>query len=241
MNVDVLNAFFSHFCGQSPHRCFWLGGEVLPVCQRCLGVYCGLLLGALAVPGGGRRESVIPGRLGRAVIGGAIAAMVVMGLHLIDPGPMARFLGGCAFGAALSWLGLPVAKAWVAGYPTRPATHRETAAFALIVCAGSAVLALTLQIDARLPYWVLSTAAALGWLIGFGLLAALVLPYGMKAVRAFLRKSPRVIASDRRDRRDQRKRSNRVSSPPKVGGDGLAIRRTANPTFSCFSEWRQAP
>lgn len=175
--MDVLNSLFSHFCGQSPHRCFWLGGEVLPVCQRCLGVYCGLLIGVVAAPGAFRRVAVIPGWPGRGLIGGAIAAMVVMGLHLIDPGPMARFLGGCAFGAALAWLALPLAKSGLAGCATRSATLKETGVFVLAICASAAGLALVLTIDSRLLFGVFSTAALLGWLSGVVLVGALLLTW----------------------------------------------------------------
>ncbi|KPL09598.1 hypothetical protein AMJ85_06390, partial [candidate division BRC1 bacterium SM23_51] len=82
--MDLLHAFFSLFCAQTLERSFWMGGHVLPVCQRCLGVYCGLLFGALAVPAVFRRVAVAPGHWGMVFIIGAIAAMAIMGSHVID-------------------------------------------------------------------------------------------------------------------------------------------------------------
>lgn len=41
---------FSPTCHQIPSRCFYAFGHPLAVCARCLGIYCGFLLGILIFP-----------------------------------------------------------------------------------------------------------------------------------------------------------------------------------------------
>ena len=45
-----LYALFSPTCHQMPSRCFFVYGYPLTVCARCLGIYCGFLLGTLVLP-----------------------------------------------------------------------------------------------------------------------------------------------------------------------------------------------
>jgi uncharacterized membrane protein len=49
-SASVLYFSFSFFCHQIPERSFILFGYPLAVCQRCLGLYAGLFLGALLGP-----------------------------------------------------------------------------------------------------------------------------------------------------------------------------------------------
>lgn len=41
---------FSSLCHQMPERSFWIGGQPMAVCSRCLGIYAGFLAGWLALP-----------------------------------------------------------------------------------------------------------------------------------------------------------------------------------------------
>lgn len=43
-------ALFHLFCHQIPSRSFFVFGQQMPVCQRCFGIYSGLLIGALLIP-----------------------------------------------------------------------------------------------------------------------------------------------------------------------------------------------
>jgi uncharacterized membrane protein len=43
----VIRSFFSRLCHQDPGRSFVVQGSPVAVCVRCLGVYCGVALGAL--------------------------------------------------------------------------------------------------------------------------------------------------------------------------------------------------
>ncbi|MDA1315049.1 MAG: DUF2085 domain-containing protein [Acidobacteria bacterium] len=47
----VLYAAFSPFCHQSADRSWYLFGEPLAVCIRCLGIYCGAALGSIFLSG----------------------------------------------------------------------------------------------------------------------------------------------------------------------------------------------
>ena len=47
---NLCYAVFSPLCHQIPSRCFWMAGEPLAVCARCLGVYSGFLLGICLYP-----------------------------------------------------------------------------------------------------------------------------------------------------------------------------------------------
>ena len=40
----------SLICHQRPERSFWLAGVQLPVCARCLGIYGGVVIGAVSAP-----------------------------------------------------------------------------------------------------------------------------------------------------------------------------------------------
>lgn len=41
---------FELLCHQLPDRSFWLGGQPMAVCSRCLGVYGGMLAGVILTP-----------------------------------------------------------------------------------------------------------------------------------------------------------------------------------------------
>ncbi|MCA9647791.1 MAG: DUF2085 domain-containing protein [Myxococcales bacterium] len=65
------DAWFSYQCHREPERSFEILGRFLPVCNRCLGIYLGLGLGALFMR---PRLSVWPLRLW---VGFAAAAMIL--------------------------------------------------------------------------------------------------------------------------------------------------------------------
>ncbi len=43
----LIRSFFSRLCHQNPARSFVIEGSPVAVCVRCLGIYCGVALGAL--------------------------------------------------------------------------------------------------------------------------------------------------------------------------------------------------
>lgn len=44
------HTFFSNLCHQQPGRSFWLDGQPMAVCSRCLGIYSGFFVGLLTGP-----------------------------------------------------------------------------------------------------------------------------------------------------------------------------------------------
>jgi len=46
----AMHAIGSVICHQRPERSFWLADAQLPVCARCLGIYAGTVVGAIAAP-----------------------------------------------------------------------------------------------------------------------------------------------------------------------------------------------
>lgn len=41
---------FSDLCHQSPERSFWLNGQPMAVCSRCIGIYAGFAFGWILLP-----------------------------------------------------------------------------------------------------------------------------------------------------------------------------------------------
>ena len=85
--------FFSFVCGQSPGRSWLPGGELLPFCQRCTGLYTGAAVGAilqvLCRPRSSPRFLWIHGFF--------LLQMVPLGFHLVPQGPSLRTLSGFLF------------------------------------------------------------------------------------------------------------------------------------------------
>jgi len=100
---DALTAIFSHVCGQG--RAFGLGGQALPVCERCLGLYTGAALTAAWLVATGLRRRGLPHLEGAMVQSAALLAAMAGGLHWADAGPAWRLACGLWTGhVAILWL-----------------------------------------------------------------------------------------------------------------------------------------
>ncbi|MCF7957053.1 MAG: DUF2085 domain-containing protein [Phycisphaerae bacterium] len=98
-----MQELFSHFCGQG--RSFEIAGEILPLCQRCLGLYIGVLLTALWLCLSRSWRKGLPAT--PVIILHSIMLLTAMagGLHVFDPSPTWRFLCGLWTGhVGLTWL-----------------------------------------------------------------------------------------------------------------------------------------
>jgi uncharacterized membrane protein len=96
----VMHAF-SPVCHQIPVRSPVLGGVQIAVCDRCTGIYLGLVLGVVTV-GGAHRLWREMGRHGRYLL---LGSLVPMGVDWVGPilglwgnGPASRALTGLLFG-----------------------------------------------------------------------------------------------------------------------------------------------
>lgn len=162
--MDWLYDLFSAFCGQGADRCFVLSGRLLPICQRCLGLYCGLLIGVALASVVFPRAAVVPGGTGKVFIGIAIACMFVMGFHFVDPGPITRFVSGYVYGYALIWLVHGIAKGWFFGRPYRTARFREELIFIGLSGVLCALLVFALEVSWDGAFLAFAGLALLGWL-----------------------------------------------------------------------------
>lgn len=93
---------FDPVCHQLPARSPFLGGVQLAVCDRCLGIYLGLVVGVATV-GGARRLWRWMGRYDRYLF---LGSLVPMGIDWAGPllglwanGPVSRALTGLLFGS----------------------------------------------------------------------------------------------------------------------------------------------
>jgi uncharacterized membrane protein len=92
---------FAPVCHQIPVRSPFLGGVQLAICDRCVGIYLGLVLGVATV-GWGHRLWRRAGRHARYLL---LGSLVPMGIDWIGPllglwanGPVSRALTGGLFG-----------------------------------------------------------------------------------------------------------------------------------------------
>jgi len=103
MVMETLTEFFSYVCGRN--RCFVIDGQALPVCQRCLGLYAGVLctLAWLVLSRAYRRG--LPSRSITLLHIAMILTAMAGGIHLLDPGPRWRLLCGLWTGHVITlWL-----------------------------------------------------------------------------------------------------------------------------------------
>ena len=103
--LDFLHQLFSHVCGQGLAHTWSPGGELLPCCQRCTGVYVGAFVAALLH----RVSPPKPNSFWRWFNGAFLLFMVPSGYHWIPQNPELRAVSGILFGFGLvAFLWLPL-------------------------------------------------------------------------------------------------------------------------------------
>lgn len=115
----VVREGFASVCHQMPGRSPHLGGVPVALCDRCTGIYLGLV-GGVAGTGWGHNTWATLGPYGRYVL---LGALVPLGLDWIGPlfqlwqnGPVSRVLTGLLFGGV------------AASYVTARLLHRKARA-----------------------------------------------------------------------------------------------------------------
>jgi uncharacterized membrane protein len=104
--LDFLHQLFSHVCGQNLAHTWSPGGEALPCCQRCTGVYVGAFIAALLH----LARPLQPTSFWRWLNGAFLLFMVPSGFYWIPQNPELRAASGILFGSGLVaflWLPLP--------------------------------------------------------------------------------------------------------------------------------------
>ncbi|HUT23923.1 MAG TPA: DUF2085 domain-containing protein [Sumerlaeia bacterium] len=90
---EIADAVYSVLCHQEAARCWAPGGNALPFCARCTGVYAGAALAVCLAP----LMRFRPGRWALAVHGFFLIQMVPFGFHLIPHPATVRTLSGQLF------------------------------------------------------------------------------------------------------------------------------------------------
>jgi uncharacterized membrane protein len=98
-------------CHQRPERSFHLSGVAMPVCARCLGIYCAAAVAALALafyPRVDARPGRRPLRAARSVLIAStlptLATLAVEWATGVTPANWVRALAGMPIGAAVAWI-----------------------------------------------------------------------------------------------------------------------------------------
>jgi uncharacterized membrane protein len=103
---DLLRHVFGWVCGQNPAHTWSPGGELLPVCQRCTGVYTGALVAALLH----LAWRPVPTARWLWLNGAFLLVMVPAGFYWIPQNPELRCASGTLYGfglVAFLWLTVP--------------------------------------------------------------------------------------------------------------------------------------
>jgi len=105
--MNALHTLFSFLCHQNVARSFEINGLLLPLCQRCTGVYLGMGISFIWLLANRYYKKDLPPR---SIIYVNIISMLIMpvfGFHILDPGPAWRLWSGLIFGNAVAFLVLP--------------------------------------------------------------------------------------------------------------------------------------
>ncbi len=98
----------SVICHQQPARSFHIDGSQLPVCARCLGIYAGAAIGAMAsvlFRSDASREPLAVWRI--LLIAAAVPTSLTLlaeWLSIVEPSNVARFTAALPLGIAGAWL-----------------------------------------------------------------------------------------------------------------------------------------
>ncbi|HEV2275308.1 MAG TPA: DUF2085 domain-containing protein [Acidobacteriaceae bacterium] len=108
----ALRSFFSGVCHQNPARSFVVHGSHVAVCVRCLGIYCGLAMGACFSLLRGLWKGLRKWPVRRIFLGALLVNLLDVGseaIRLHGNMPLPRFLLGASLGIAagllLGWAG----------------------------------------------------------------------------------------------------------------------------------------
>lgn len=105
----LINHIFSFLCYQDPSRSFVIADNLLPLCQRCTGLYIGMGLSFLWLLLSHHYKKGLPSRSILYVNIVCLLLMPVFGFHILDPGPEWRLWSGLIYGNAIVYLLLPAA------------------------------------------------------------------------------------------------------------------------------------
>lgn len=105
--MNVTAYIFSFLCSQDASRSFTIAGHLMPLCQRCTGLYVGMGLSFIwLLLNRYHKKGLLPRSIVYVNIL-CLLAMPIFGFHLLDPGPVWRLWSGLIYGNAIVSLFLP--------------------------------------------------------------------------------------------------------------------------------------
>ena len=150
-----LRELFSHICGQQ--HCWVLGGQTLPFCQRCAGLYVGAFCALILILILRLRPTVFL----YWVHGIFMLVMIPFGFHFVAHGGLTRTLTGMLFGFGLVYyLALNPFTAW---HAWKADTAWRTRAYVLLIATLLPLLLLTVRLGGGLSALVLTGLGVLGF------------------------------------------------------------------------------
>ena len=157
---------FSHLCGLQ--HAWTLGGQTLPFCQRCAGLYIGSAVAILAILAFRPK----PDRFHYWLHGAFLLFMIPFGFHLVQQGPILRTSTGFLFGFGLIYYITlnPFTRLW------KPSTATRTGFYVLFLITSLLSLLAILKLG--------GPAAAIGltWLGTSGLAVLTLLTFANLAI-----------------------------------------------------------
>jgi uncharacterized membrane protein len=178
--MNFFHELFSHVCGQQ--HCWVLGGQALPFCQRCTGLYvgafCALMLILIFRPR--------PKEFLYWIHGIFMLVMVPFGFHLVAHGGLMRTLTGALFSFGLVYyLALNPFTAWQAW---KDDSAGRTRTYLLLIAILLPLLLVTVRLGGGLSGLVLTGLGGLGF-AALCLLTAVNLAVLPRTLRTLCRRS----------------------------------------------------
>ena len=171
-----LNAVFGLVCGQAAAHTWSPGGVLLPLCERCTGLYGGAA-SALALH---LTLRIRPNARFLQVHGGFLLLMIPLGYHWVPQDALVRTLSGVLFGAGL------VSFMWVVPGPCAVAARAPGRAQWLLYTAGIVCALVVIPASAawggRRAWYSLASLATIG-LAGLAALALANVGLGAMSLR----------------------------------------------------------
>jgi uncharacterized membrane protein len=175
--MNLLRELFSHICGQQ--HCWVLGGQALPFCQRCTGLYVGGFCALILILTFRLRPNVFL----YWIHGIFLLVMIPYGFHLVSQGAFVRTLTGVLFGFGLVYyLALNPLTAW---QRWKPDSLSRTAAYFLLAVSVVPLLFGSVRSGGSFCAAILAGLGTLG-LAGLCLLSVanlVILPRTIRALR----------------------------------------------------------
>ena len=153
---------FALICHQSPERCWAPGGIAMPICQRCTGVYVGVLLAVITII-----FVRCPVNRKLLVLHALLALQAIpFGLHLVPETAGIRLLSGQLLGVGIVYL---LTAGLVEGMRIKLRRSCKPYICTTVICF------LSLQLIVHTPVPVMAAALALASMLGLAVLICLVL------------------------------------------------------------------